>query len=93
MIILLLIACAVLAIEVAYESILAADIKKSLRVDVTPTVVEAMSKVGFYNKLLGNILSVILFPITLVLIILATIYKKLVQLLSCPYCLGAWLGG
>ena len=92
MILLILIACAVLAIEIAYESSLSLSVKKFLRVDVLPLTIEATTKVGFFNKLFGDSWKYILFPITIVLVLLSGIYKQVVQLLNCPYCLSFHLG-
>ena len=92
MIVLVLIAAAVLAIEIAYESSLALTVKKFFRLDATPLTIEATSKIKFFNKLFGDTLKIILFPITIILVVLSIIYKKVVQLLSCPYCLSFWLG-
>ena len=87
MIILILLSMAVLSIEVAYESSLSHDIKKSLKLDVTPQIIEAMTRIGFWNKLWSKYL----FPISLVFLVLASIYKRFVQLLNCQYCISVWL--
>ena len=92
MTLLVLIAAAILAIEISYESSLALSIKKFMRMDVTPQIIEATTKVGFFNKLFGDSWKYILFPITIVLVLLSGIYKKMVMLLNCPYCLSFHIG-
>jgi hypothetical protein len=82
--ILLIISMAVLAIEIAYESSLSQDVKKSLRLDETPQIIEVMSKLAFWNRALSKYL----FPLNLTFSILASIYKKFIELLNCPYCLS-----
>lgn len=84
MIILLIIACSILSIEIAYNSTLFYDIKNALRIHTIPDIVKAFSKVKFWNKLTSKYL----FPINMTFSIFFTIYIKLIEMINCPYCLS-----
>ena len=87
MTILIIIAMAVLALEIASESTLALEVKQLLRIDKVPATVTAFSKLGFWNKWLTKYL----FPINLAFSIFFSTYIKLIQLINCQYCLSWWL--
>lgn len=83
-----IIACSVLAIEIAYMSTLALDIKKVLKIEKVPEIVNILSNIVFWNRLLSKYL----FPINLTFAIFFTIYKKIIEMINCPYCLSFHLG-
>lgn len=89
--IVILIATAVLATEIAYNSELAYMVKKLIWLDEERSALKAMSRFSFYTKLLGTV-SYILLPLIFVNIILVNIYKLLIKMANCPYCLSFHIG-
>ena len=91
--ILLLCFCAsVLATQIAYDSTLAYSIKKALGLYEAHKHINALTTWKFYTKLLGSI-SFVLLPLILILMLMSVVYRKLVQLANCPYCLSFWISG
>ncbi len=85
MIVLIIIAMAILSIQIAYDSSLAQEVKETI---FPIKYIEAFSKISFWNKLLSKYL----FPINLTFAILFSIYKKISEALQCSRCTSFWLG-
>jgi len=90
MIILWSIFVAVLAYEVVYSD-LALYVKKALYLDKYYPQIELISFWNFYKKFCGKYLY-ILFPLAILIMILANTHRFLYKLLQCPYCLSIWIG-
>lgn len=90
MIILWSIFVAVLAYEAVYSD-LAYYVKKALFLDKYYPQVELLSSLKAYKKLIGKYLY-LLFPIVIIIMILANLHRFTYKLVQCPYCLSIWIG-
>jgi len=86
---LILFGLAVLAVEIAYHSSLAYDVKFALRLteDRLPKV-GALASWKFWKQFLPRWIRWLAF----IPIIIFTIFYKIIQWLACPYCQSAWYG-
>ena len=85
MIVLIIIAMAVLALEISSESTLAQEVKSMLGLGFNPPKwILSFSKISFWNKLFSKYL----FPLNLTFAFFFSIYKKLNELVNCPFCLS-----
>ena len=83
----LLILCSgILAIEIAYNSSLAKEVKDII---FPIKYITAFKKLKFWNKYLTKWV----FPINLAFALFFSIYNKLSEMTNCAYCLSFWLGG
>ena len=82
----LLIAMAILSIQIATDSSIAQELKRIL---FPIKYIDAFKKLSFWNKLFTKYL----LPVNIIFSILFTFYKKLHDALECSRCLSFWLGG
>lgn len=87
MLILILFGLAALAINIAYFSTLAHDIKTFLCLHESQRL-QTISKYGFWRTFLPRGLNVLAFIPTIIMMI----FKKSVELINCQYCTSWWLG-
>ena len=88
--IILLFGLSMLAIE-SVESELAIRIKTFFKLTPDNATVCAMSKWGFYKRVLGWGIYP-LFPIVILMLLFFKLISFLTKLIDCPYCLSFWYG-
>lgn len=87
-----LIAAAVLAIQVSYDSKLSLWVKQYFSLEKRHTSIVAGSKPAFWLALFGPYFILVGSPLALLGIVYCNAHLLLVEILNCAYCLSFYLG-